>query len=248
MIRATLVLLAGMAFESLSSAQTVALEEIFPLAGQEDYSPAEMVANVGGEFPDATATMSFTLSQESTSVVLDVSNSVPNAYFTVWLRLERASPLTGAIATPLANPSDLSALAPSTPATSLTLAAQTLGMLGDDGSGAVGQANGFLTDASGNSRFVATLDFPLVLGGVFPFDEFDASLEAVPFGDSPFAIRVVSHAFDQVGHGLIAGKHEMWFQTTSIPVPEPSGLILCASSIIVAATCRRLKRRSMVRA
>lgn len=248
MLRRGLLSVVHLAMAASATAQTIALEEIFPLAGQSDYSQEEMVANVGGEFPNASAVITYALDGDSTTVDVEVIDAVPDTYFTVWLRLARASPLTGAIATPLASPSDLAALAPSTPATNLSFAAQSLGMIGDDGSGAAGQVNGFLTDASGNGRFSVTLDFPLMLGGSYPFDELDASLTPVSFGKTPFAIRVVSHAIDQVGHGLISGKHEMWFQTTVLPVPEPSTLILAASAVVAIAAvarCRPTERRDL---
>ena len=124
-----------------------------------------------------------------------------------------SSPLTGIGASALVNVKDIHALAAVTPDENLTDAARDIGLSGDDGTGGFG-ANGFWTDGYGDGYLHLQLDYPVVKGG-FPFDELGASLQPQAVGKTPFRIRVASHCADQVGHGLIPGFHEMWFDWNS---------------------------------
>lgn len=186
---------------------------IFPLAGVPGYPPEAMIANCGGAFEDASARLFLHQRNGTTWVFVNVRNAVPSTFWTVWVRMERPSPLTNAPVMALANPSDIAALASATPDASLTAAAKAIALVGDDGSGSTTLANGFWTNAVGHGWFGIRLDYPLVRGA-FQFTEFHESLARVAIGNAPnapFALRVASHCEDQVGHGLVPGKHEMWF-------------------------------------
>ncbi len=214
-------------------AATVQMDHIFPLPNIPNYPPEEMIANVGGEFEDAMAWATFTQGGGSTQVKVNVVDAAPNMFFTVWLKLDEPSPLTGAAVTALANPSDTADLGAVTPMSALTPEAMALGLMGDAGRGDTNVANGFTTDATGAATFTIMLDYALEPGGAFPFDAFHHSLDPVPFGDSPFALRLASHAVDQVGHGLVPGKHEMWFDTVTLPTPS-TGLALALPTALLA--------------
>ena len=86
-----------------------------------------------------------------------------------------------------------------------------------DGSASKHAANVFWTDRSGNGAYYAKLDYRLVKGA-FQFQEFDSSLARNAIGDGPLGpvaygvrLRLASHYVDQLAHGLVPGKHEMWF-------------------------------------
>ena len=85
--------------------------------------------------------------------------------------------------------------------------------------------NGFHSDEDGNGSITVDLDFPIV-NGAYPFhrfEGFDPADERFPLdtprahpvaivGQSgPFTLRVASHCVDGLGHGLVAGPHEGWF-------------------------------------
>jgi hypothetical protein len=135
-------------------------------------------------------------------------------------------------------------LASSTPDAALTPAAKLLGLVGDDGSGSTSGPNGFFTDVNGNATHSLTLDYPLVEGGVFPFDEFDPSLSAVPLGSTPFLLNTLIHT-DGVAHGLFAappgpGPAAAWFWTSQYAVPEPSTALLTLFALAGLAMRRKL--------
>lgn len=175
------------------------------------YTAEEMVQNCGGEFEDARAWMTLLQRGGRSFVHIRVSNTVPDTFFTVWLWVNGGSPLTVASVTALANPDEIPALGAATPASALTADANTLGLLGDDGSGSPEAPNGFWTNHRGNGSIYLKLDFPIVKGA-YQFQEFGGNLApARVIGNAPFSIRIASHCVDQVGHGLVPGKHEMWF-------------------------------------
>jgi len=201
----------------------------------------------GSEYPNASAELTYSLANGSTGVEINVSNAAPDQFYSIWLKLDGISPLTGIDAVPLAGVSELASLALSTPDEKLTPAAKSLGLVGDDGSGAASGPNGFITDANGDAVHSLTLDFPLVEGGMFSFDQFDSSLSPVPLGSTPFLLNALSHT-DQVGHGLFPdggpGTAAPWFWTPHYAVPEPSAaLLLGISCVVMAARWRRNPRK-----
>jgi hypothetical protein len=169
-------------------------EKIFPLAGVPGYSQEEMITNCGGNYDDARARLFLHQRQGMTWVLIRVDNAAPNTFWTVWLKLDKPSPITGAGAAPLANPSDIPALQAATP----------------PNPGSTDLVNGFWTNHFGRGWFYIKLDYP-VIKGAFQFQENDASHARVAIGDTDFTLRIASHCFDGVGHGLLPGKHEMWF-------------------------------------
>ncbi|MEM9657531.1 MAG: PEP-CTERM sorting domain-containing protein [Planctomycetota bacterium] len=198
----------------------------------------------GDGHPDAVAELTYSLENGSTEVEINVSNAAPEQYYSIWLKLDGVSPLTGIEVAPFAGASDIASLAPSTPDDKLTPVAKALGLVGDDGSGAIGGPNGFFTDANGSAAHSLTLDFPVVEGGYFPFDDFDPSLSPVPLGSTPFLLNTLSHT-DQVGHGLFpdGGPDTAipWFWTSHHAVPEPSSIFLVGIVCVSAAVRRRWK-------
>lgn len=192
-------------------------------------------------YPNASAELTYSLANGSTDVEIHVSNAVPNQYWSIWMKLDGNSPLTGIEVVPFAAVSDIDSLAPSTPDSALTAAAKSLGLVGDDGSGAASGPNGFFTDANGDATHSITLDYPLVAGGVFPFDEYDPSLSPVPLGSTPFLLNTLIHT-DDVGHGLFpdggAGTAAAWFWTSNYAVPEPGALLMLGISCICGAAVR----------
>lgn len=198
-------------------AHSQAFRFIFPLSGIGSYPVDEMVENCGGTYDDAQARIWVRQRDGKTHLKIHVTKSVPDTLWTIWLRLDQPSELTGAPITALANSHDTAALAAITPAGNLTQTANDLGLKGDDGSGSKHAANVFWTDRWGNGSYYAKLDYPLVKGA-FQFNEFDATLARNAIGDGPLGpvahgvrLRLASHCFDQRAHGLVPGKHEMWF-------------------------------------
>lgn len=183
---------------------------IFPLAGIPWYPQEDMVKNCGGTYDHAAAKIWVRQRDGKTHVKIHVSNSVPNTLWTIWLRLDKPSELTGLPITALANPSDTSALAAITPDANLTQTAKDLGLSGDDGRGGRHAANAFWTDKWGNGAFYAKLDYPLVKGAV-QFQDFDATLARAAIANAPFRLRLASHCDDNAAHGLVPAFHEMWF-------------------------------------
>lgn len=195
-------------------------------------------------YPDASAVLTYSLANGSTGIEVNVSNAAPNQYYSIWLKLNGASPLTGIDVVPLAGVSDIASLALSTPDEMLSPTAKSLGLVGDDGSGAASGPNGFLTDANGDATASLTLDFPLVEGGALPFNEFHPSLSPVPLGATPFLLNALIHS-DGVGHGLFPdggpGTAAPWFWTSQFAVPEPSALA-CSATALVSLAFRRRRR------
>ncbi|MCO6045696.1 PEP-CTERM sorting domain-containing protein [Aeoliella sp. ICT_H6.2] len=197
-------------------------------------------------YPNASAKLTYTLANGSTDVEIDVSNAVPNQFWSIWMKLDGISPLTGIDVVPFAGVSDIPSMAASTPDSALTPTAKSLGLVGDDGSGSTSGPNGFFTDANGDAAFSITLDYPLVEGGVLPFDQFDASLSPVPLGSTPFLLNTLIHT-DQLGYGLMPdggpGTAAAWFWTSNYAVPEPSSVFLLGTTCIGALVCWRRKPR-----
>ncbi len=154
-----------------------------------------------------------------------LKNAKPDSLYTAWLRVKGldqdgnafgGSPLTNGGATPLAPGSKLDELEAISPW---------------NNPGSANLANGFQTDGNGYGRLILRLDFPLI-GGSYPFNKIsrsslenirnlqNASAKAIPVAivnprdshvDSPFAIRIVSHCQDGLGHGLSPANRETWF-------------------------------------
>ena len=177
-----------------------------------------------GQLP-ASARISSVQLGGNTYLSVTLEHAKPNTLYTVWLRVKGVdreghsfggSPLTNGGATPLASGSKLDDLESISPWNS---------------PGSTRLANGILTNAGGWGQLITKLDFPL-RGGSYPFNKISsASLEnirnlqnpsakAVPVAivnprdsnvDGPFAIRIVSHCQDGLGHGLSPADRETWF-------------------------------------
>ncbi|MEM7334833.1 MAG: hypothetical protein AAF490_22340 [Chloroflexota bacterium] len=169
------------------------------------------------DWPDASATLEIRQGAGKSVVSIDIKKAKPDTYYTTWLRLKGetpngesfgGNPLMGIPGTPLLPSSELNnALdAVSTP---------------NDSS-----INGFYTDEDGNATFSIELDFPII-NGSYPFHKFEGfdasdgrflldapSAQPVAIagkGSAPFTIRIASHCVDGLGHGLLPGPHEGWF-------------------------------------
>ena len=236
----SLFLLLSVTPDPLFAQYSAPLDFIFPPDNVSNYPATEMVGNCGGTYDNASAMASFVFLDESSTVEIEVTGARPNTFFTAWLRLGvGGSPLTGAVSTALADPEHIAGLGALTPSTNLTPTALAAGLVGDDGLGSDTVANGFMTDANGSGKLQVELAFNLA-EGVYPFTDFHPDVMDMPLGSTPFAIRVVSHCVDNVGHGLAAGKREAWFDLRAIPVPEPSGVTLVLTSFIFCTRwCRR---------
>ncbi len=206
----TAVVAISLATSAANAQWAGSFDKIFPLEGVPGYSAEEMVINCGGEYPNARARIYMSQRYGRSVVMIRVRNAPPNALFTIWLKLASPSPLTGAGVTALANPADIPDLAAITPSANLTETAEMLGLSGDDGSGGTSAANGFTTDERGNGLFFAYLKFP-IMKGAYQFQEFDESLAPVAIDNAPFTLRLATHCTDERAHGLVAGKHEMFF-------------------------------------
>ena len=148
----------------------------------------------------------------------------PNTYYSVWLRLKGkdasgnsygGSPLTGLPGTALI------------PTTELGNALKSTGA----GNASTDLSNGFWSDDNGNAIFMVELDFPMI-DGAYPFQRFegfDPTDErymaeeprifpvAIVGSGAPFTLRIASHCTDDLGHGLVAGPHEGWFDWLANP-------------------------------
>lgn len=175
-------------------------------------------------WPNATASLRIGQVGEHSYVGIDIRNARPHTYFTVWLGLVSAdplggtdgrNPLTGGESTPLAPSGDLPYLLQSTGA----------------GKGNDTQPSGFRTDGLGGADFRTTLDFR-ILDGTYPFERFpgwDADDERLPLRDpanhnvaiagarSPYTLQIISHCTDGIGHGLVRGPHQVWFEWKPAP-------------------------------
>lgn len=178
---------------------------------------------VGGETsPDnwSNASAHLTLMQDAAAsqVIVTVENARPNTLYTIWLMLSGktpggekygGNPIMKSGATALVPTSDL---------------AEAVRIMKAPKSKA---RNGFTTDARGSGSVTVDLDFPIV-GGAYPFQHFagfDANdpafthetPSAVPVAitgksaGAPFTLRLASHCGDNMHNGLVAGRHEAWF-------------------------------------
>jgi len=153
----------------------------------------------GGDFANASATIDIDQEDGSTDIEISIKDAMPNAIYTVWLRLKDPSPITGGKSTALAPTSAVAGLPASEGSGFAEVAA-----------GAV--ANGFVTDSGGDGKISMTIDSPIIKGS-YRFEEVDASYNPV-LTDNPaskFTIRVASHCTDGITHGLSAGTNEKWF-------------------------------------
>ena len=179
------------------------------------------------------------MTDDSSVVEIQINGGVPNMLYTAWLRLgEGGSPLTGAGSTALADPSAIATLGAVTPTGGLTATALGAGLAGDDGTGSVSVANGFMTDANGDGTLLVNLSFSLA-DGIYPFTKFDESIADMPLGNNPFAIRIASHCVDGTGHGLVAGTREALFDLPAIAVPEPNTLLPVVLGMVLAIQRKR---------
>ncbi len=154
-----------------------------------------VAAMCGDNYDDAVGTIAVMMDDDYSTVIITLTGASPNTFYTAWLGLSGNGPLAAMPATPLAASDALADL--------VSVA---------EGPGSTEVANGFMTDDYGDGQLVAELDFP-IMGGAYPFDSHDSSLDAVDLepAATPFTIRVVSHCTDNVGHGIMPGEREPWF-------------------------------------
>lgn len=143
---------------------------------------------------------------ERTLVDITISDARPDTLFTAWLRLRGTDPETGENygGNPISDAGS-TPLAPSTELESLIALSETVG--------GTEAANVMITDESGNATYSVELDFGMI-GGAYPFERYDESLEPVNIvgaPDAPFMIRLASHCQDGLAHGLVQGDREIWF-------------------------------------
>lgn len=148
----------------------------------------------------------------TTRLTIHVENAKPNEFYGVWIRLNGESPFKvvpvkqngvvvgfrgfqGTALAPTTAINDLLAVTPPNP-------------------GSTNVINGFFTNNAGNGRLNVELDF-LLSDGVYPFQKYRQDLLPVPLITANDmkggTLRIVSHCTDHLGHGLVPGTHEAWF-------------------------------------
>lgn len=137
----------------------------------------------------------------------------PFEFYTLWIRLDGKSPLTGEGSTAAASTTAIGALATVTPAkTGPGNIAQCKTICVCDPLGTQAVVNGFVAGSNGDADTIIVLDF-LLSDGFYPFSQFDPTLAdvAIKRAADGAALRVASHPCDGFAHGLIAGKHDKVF-------------------------------------
>jgi len=187
------------------------LDELFTRADPAADSPSghNVVAHCssdGQTWPDASATIAVFQTNTTTQIDIELTQGRPDTLFTAWLRLRGTDPDTGETfgGSPITDLGS-TALAPST----------DLGVLEEmmNSVGSTEATNAFMTDADGMGTLSVTLDLPMI-GGMYPFDNYDPSLEPVATVSAPFAsflVRLASHCTDGLAHGLTQQDRESWF-------------------------------------
>lgn len=168
------------------------------------------------DWPDASATLEIRQGEGRSTVAIEMTDTKPNTYYTMWLRLGGTdangvtfggNPLMPIPGTPLI------------PSSELGNALNAVSNPNDTG------INGAHSDENGNASFFIELDFPII-NGAYPFQKFpdfdpnderflaeEPSIPPVAIATigAPFTLRVASHCVDGKGHGLLPGPHEGWF-------------------------------------
>ena len=129
-----------------------------------------------------------------TKVVIRIRKAKPNHIYTVWLKLDGVSPISGGGATPLAAPADIA---------NIIANADTQSASAD---------NAFYTNSRGHGYLEVWFPDHVFSTGIYKFSDVDPNFADVAIGTSPFTIRVISHCTDDLQHGLSAGTHEPTFQ------------------------------------
>ena len=210
---------------STSQAQTKIVAEF------ENVVAEETACGLSSAWPNSSAKANIRQSDGKTKITVKVKDTVPDVFWTVWIRLAGSSPLavTGMSqmgSTPMAPIAAINDLAAVTPVGNLDKDVFDP-VIGDDGTGSDNVINGFFTDSDGNGRLKIGLEYPLIKGAV-PFHLVGDGLSPVAIGTDPvvpFTLRIVSHCEDNVGHGLVPGgqldpeteqplstNHEIWFE------------------------------------
>ena len=154
---------------------------------------AENEAVCEHDYSNASATIKIKeKANGKTKIKIKIKNAKPNHLYTVWLKLDGTSPLSGIGATPAAGSGDI----------------QTI--IDNADTACAAGANAFYTNSAGKGKLRITLDFHLS-DGIYPFSAFDGSPD-VAIGNTPFSFRVISHCTDGQQHGLYPGVHEPTFQ------------------------------------
>ena len=154
----------------------------------------------------ASAAIVVEQTSEQSRVEITITDARPDTLYTAWLRLRGTDPETGENygGNPITDKGS-TPLAPSSELGSLIALSETVG--------GTEAANVMITDASGSSAYSVDLDFALI-GGAYPFDRYDETLEPVNVvgaPDAPFMIRLASHCQDGLAHGVLQGDREIWF-------------------------------------
>jgi hypothetical protein len=176
--------------------------------------------NCGGDYQDATASLSVEQDNAGSHVQVQINDGVPNTHYTVWMRIkggagfnDAGSPWTGGGATPLCSGTEFATLNANSPWNS---AGSTDPL-----------CNSIITNKNGDGQLRSVVNFPIV-GGAYPFQQAGGA-SARPGHDDhadvptaiadprtgtggPFLIRVVSHCTDQANHGLSPATREAFFQ------------------------------------
>jgi hypothetical protein len=168
-------------------------------------APNAVLCGLDFTYADATAEIE-ERADDTTRVTVRVFNAKPSHLYTIWLKLDGASPVAPVMgATPLASTDGLANIIANTslvgPAEASTAAIFQGG-------------NAFYTDIYGNGSLTVFLDFRLSLD-IYPFSRLLPvdTYPDFPLSSDPFAFRVISHCQDDVQHGVFAGfLHEPTFE------------------------------------
>lgn len=156
---------------------------------------------------ESTATVEIRRAGRGEHVKIEVQGVEPNEFYTVWVRLRDVNPLTGTRSTALAPTDEIDTLwAVTPPPEDYKLCFAT---------GSEDLINGFWTDGDGDGNVVVELDFRLT-DGFYPFDRYASDFRAARLKRGVFGatLRIASHFCDHIGHGLVPGPHEGWFDWT----------------------------------
>lgn len=190
-------------------------------AGSLSGSGHSVEGNCGGDYQDATGSLSIEHTADGNSKVqVQINDGVPNTHYTVWMRIKggtgfnsAGSPWTGGGATPLCSGTEFATLNANSPWNSTGSTAPL--------------CNSLITNNVGNAKLRTVVNFPVV-GGAYPFQQSGGATAHPTNGGGadvptaivdprtgtggPFLIRVVSHCTDNANHGLSPATREAFFQ------------------------------------
>ncbi|MFQ5961614.1 MAG: hypothetical protein ACE5MG_09465 [Candidatus Methylomirabilales bacterium] len=167
---------------------------------------------------DSTATAEIVEVDDETTVTIVVLNAEPHTLYTVWIRLNGTNPVTRTGSTPMAPTTEIDAMLDHTPdIPDINACNQDCNCDPPGSDDPQDLVNAFVTDHRGNAVIQVTLDFRLS-DREYPFDKYDDDFEEIDVkkekDEAGGTLRIVSHFCDPppgLGHGMIPGKHEKWF-------------------------------------